>query len=503
VKRVLVISYAFPPWACAGVHRPLRFVKNLPQHGWMPIVLTSSGDLDAEQDEGLCDEIPPGVEIHGARGANPHGWMMAAVQALRSRMPDPAPPSAPEDGRGAGSPPSSPTPSGFARVIRRLKDLGLAALSTPDRRLFWVLPAVAAGARILRRRPADAILVTTPPHSIQLAGLVLSAMFRIPWVADFRDAWLDNPHLRIRQRTPFRRLVESVLEGFVVSRADRVLLVSPFWRELLIARHPKRADRIRLLPNGYDGDAFARAPRADANGVFTLAHFGSLYYGRKAEEVLQGVRLWIDRAGDGEATKMRLFLAGSKIPALAQRVAELGLDRHVELHDLIPHDEAVRRMLGSSALLLVSDFAPSSEGMVPCKLFEYLASGRPVLAVAPEGDATRLVRKARAGVVVTTPDPAEIAKGIEEIRALASESWVAPDPEVVAAYEGRRLTGDLARILDELAVEMPAIVPTSFARDRRRPVILPRGGPSRSRPPGAARVPGRRGGRKVVPVNGG
>ncbi|MBN1417176.1 MAG: glycosyltransferase [Planctomycetes bacterium] len=447
MKRVLVISYAFPPWACAGVHRPLRFVKNLPHHGWTPVILTARGNLDAARDERLYGEIPPGVDICSAWGVNPHGWIMSALDFLRGRRERPPEASGPRKPAGAGAPVAASPPGPF----RRLKDMGLAAFSTPDRRLFWVPSAVAAGARLLRRHPVDAILVTTPPHSVQFVGFALSAMFRIPWVADLRDAWVDNPHLLLRRRTRIRLRVESAMEAFVVSRADRVLMVSPFWRDRLAARYPERSDGIRLLPNGYDRDTFAHSADIAANGAFTLAHLGSLYYGRKAEEVLQGVRLWIDRAGGGEAANLRLFLAGSKIPSLAPRVAALGLDRHVELHDLLPHGEAVQRMRQSSALLLVSDFAPGSEGMVPCKLFEYLASGRPVLAIAPEGDATRLVREARAGVVVTDPDPAAIAEGIERVRLAANAGWVPPDPDLVASYEGRRLTGDLARILDEVA----------------------------------------------------
>lgn len=431
----------------AGVYRPLRFAKYLPECGWEPVVLTIAPGAIRVRDERLLDGIPPSVRVFRTRTIDPYLRLQDLL--MRRRGTDAEGPSGSASGGALLGPARERCPL-HVRLARRAKDFMFSALSTPDHMTFWLPFAIAQGARIMRRMSIDAILTTTPPHSSQVIGLALARRFRRPWVVDFRDPWIDNSSWRVLRRTRVRERLETTLESLVVRSADRVLSVSPFYRDLLASRHPEADSRIRVLTNGFDPDDFPTGVSRDATGDFVLSYLGSLYLFQRADPFLSGLRRWLDLRRDREGAPVRVLFAGRGVHSIARRIAELDLGRHVALRDLMPHREATLQMLRSHALLLIVGSVQGSEGILTSKLYEYLASRRPILAIAPEGDAARLVREAGAGRVVTDPSPEEIARGLEDVHRMAMAADFAPDPEVVCRYDGRRLAGDLARGLDEV-----------------------------------------------------
>jgi len=228
-------------------------------------------------------------------------------------------------------------------------------------------------------------------------------------------------------------------------------VVSNTYFDRLVDRHPTAAKKCLVLPNGFDPADFAEAAPSPPAGPFTFAYLGSLYLFQRAEPFLDGLRLWATEHRDLKDGGIRVLFAGKGTSEIAPHVAAMGLESVVEIRKLLPHREAIRLMTQSHALLLIIGFCGDSGGILTAKLFEYLASGRPILAVVPEGEAARVVREARAGCVVADPSPRAIADGIEAVRTIVQQGTFAPRQEFIARFDGRRLTGDLARILDEIA----------------------------------------------------
>jgi glycosyltransferase involved in cell wall biosynthesis len=407
-----MVAYYYPPLGGIGVHRTLKFSKYLPEYHWEPVVLTIRPGKGLLMDPSLEQEIPAEAQIFRTPSLSLPLWLPWRVRNFISRW-----------------------------------------IFVVDEQLGWLPYAVRAGRRILQASPCQVIYTSSSPYTDHLIGYRLKKRLGVPWVADFRDPWVGNFAIRIPTR--FHRYLVSVLERRIVHLADRVLVVNEPTRGAFLQRYPGlEKDKFQAIPNGYDADDFeALSPLNPLADQFLLVYSGSFYGERRTPrfffEALQNL---IGSSAIPEQA-IRVRLVGNAGKATLQMIESMGLSGVVEMSGFLPHREAIAQLLAADALLLVVGAGMSSESVLPGKIYEYLASGKPILGLVPPGVSADLIREAGAGVVVDPQDVQGIAAQILNLY----ERWkkgtlnVQSDPQVVERFSRRSLTSQLADVLDHVA----------------------------------------------------
>jgi glycosyltransferase involved in cell wall biosynthesis len=412
VKQVLMVAALYPPAAGGGVYRTLGFVRHLGAHGFRPVVLTGTGEGAWVTDPELSPGPDP-VEVVRVGGA-----------ALT---------------RGRG---------GSAR--RSLWQMGLGWLATrllvPDTYVGWLKPAVRAGLERLGRGDVQALYSTSPPDTDHLVALELRRATGLPWVADFRDPWIG---LGYREPlTPWHRAAHLSRLRSVLRGADAVVASTEGTRGWLARMAGPEAPprRLEVIPNGYEEEEWRDVvPRRFDH--FTVLHAGRLSSDRTLEPFLDGLQAFIAREPSRRA-RTRVLLLGPHDVSEAHRVARRALADVVRFEGQRPHRETLQMEAGAHALLLLKHRSERFRELIPGKLYEYLAAGRPVLAVVPEGPAAELVRGMGCGWVVPPDSPSRVADALES--AWRGEAPPRHAPADREAYTRRNLAARLARILEEL-----------------------------------------------------
>jgi glycosyltransferase involved in cell wall biosynthesis len=419
VKRLLLISYYFPPLGGSGVYRALRLAKYLPRHGWAVTVLCARERVRALKDPSLLGEVPAGVRVARARSVEPRTPLIA----LR-RM-------------------------GLPGLVRRIEPW----LLVPDDHRGWVPFATARGRRVLRELRHDAVVSTAGPYSAHLVGLALRRRTGTPWVADFRDEWTTNPYLRDRYPTRWHRSWNRRLERRVLRAADRVTCVSAPWLESIRSVAPGLDDAtFAVLPNGYDGEHFT-GEDPPLPERFRVLYAGTFYGHRSPEPFLEGARRAVE-SGRVPREDLEIVFLGHGSAGCAEAPGLQGVLRAVEHR---PYFESLEWMRDAALLLLV---VPPEGGIGnhTGKLFPYLAARRPILALAPADNvAADLVRGTRSGVVAPPDDPDAIA-GALAVRYSAwrrGEGLPDQDREAIGRFAADRQAADWVSLLDGLIGSEP------------------------------------------------
>lgn len=300
----------------------------------------------------------------------------------------------------------------------------------PDRYVTWVPQAIAAGLAWLRRHPEALLVSEGPSHATHLVALGLKRLTGRPWLADFADPWVGNPFLP-RRTVPVaaleRRLEQAVLRG-----ADAIVTASPACVAHLADVSGKP---VTVVENGFDGDALPPPPAGgtEAKETLLLRHVGTLYGSRTLTPLLAALA-----SQDGDGRPVRLEQVGGDPPG----------DGRCHWLPAVPYAEAQALVRQSEVLVLI----PGASYALPTKLYEYAASGRPILNLGdPDGEAARWIAAHEAGVTLAPDDPAAIARQVTAWRQVTRVPGTGLDPRALAAYERHHLTGLLAAQLDALA----------------------------------------------------
>ncbi|HNQ34936.1 MAG TPA: glycosyltransferase [bacterium] len=356
MKKVLIITYHFPPARNVGSLRPAGLARHLPEFGWEPVVLTS---------------FRPGPPAAGLQ-------VLETWPAPGERI----------DRSGLIRLPAAARPSYSRRLAAGLTGL----VAFPDNKAGWSLYAADAARPWLADASVSALISTSSPATCHLAAAALKREFpRVRWVADFRDLWTQN-HYYARPRL-VRRL-EAKLEARTLSRADCLTTVSGPLAERLAGRY---SNPVAVIENGFNP-----AELAPAGGLldekFTITYTGSLYGARRDPSLLLEVLAGLAASGRIEAGRVEVNFYGRPEMSLASAAGRLGLSGLVRQHGPVPRREAVARQRSSQVLLLLNWDDPAETGVYTAKLFEYLAAGRPVLALGGSGGVVRdLLERTGAG----------------------------------------------------------------------------------------------------------
>ena len=456
LKRLLIITYYWPPTGGSGVQRWVKFSKYLPEFGWQPVVYTPENPEQLARDESLLKDIPACAEVIKTHITEPY--------ELYRRL----------TGGKAGQE-VNPVNAQQKTWKQRLSLWIRGNCFIPDPRVGWVRPSVRFLKKYLREHPVDAVVTTGPPQSVHLIGLRLKKELGLRWIADFRDPWTEMfyyKHLGLSAAADrrHRRLEQAVLDG-----ADKIISVSP---PVAADFQAKTKTPVVLITNGFDEDDFRNShsgldpespagstgeSQASAPGVRVLPDqkkWSGKYPDTPAPQrqrteirlVHTGLfaadgnplNLWDALAERCEAdpdfrARLQIRLAGKVDAAVTDAIRARGLgDNLVEL-GYLPHDETVREQRAAGILLLPLRREPEYAKVLPGKIFEYLAARRPVLGIGQEdGAAASVLRDAAAGEMFDWDKKEEL---------LAFLDAEHPQTADIEKYTRRALTERLAEVL--------------------------------------------------------
>ena len=435
MKRVLILSYHFPPDAEVGSRRPLALARYLSEAGWTPTVLTVKWPDEVELDPATLDEVPAGVrvvrtfaiEIPRLARRFKKFWVKGEDGASS--------PGVKEQNYSGGA--------GFFRNL--LYDW----VYLPDKRIGWIPFALRAALKLHGVEHYDVILTTSPPHSVHLTGLLFKALRpSVPWVVDFRDLWTQNV-LHSRTDVPARFALELALEDRVVVHAERVVATTEQSRKFLMDRFSLPEEKVVAIPNGYEPWLAESARRHGPNGRFQVAVTGRVYPGT-AEPLLRGVDLAL-RLEPSLSSKLEVvFMGHLDDPALDRMPANLR--RFVTVRPFAGKRTAAAIQAESSLLVCPIPERPYASGWLPYRLIEYVSRGRPVLVIGPPGEAWTLARRSKTGAAVEPDNVAGIAETVLAAfrRYQGGKTEVTPDPRVLADWDVRNRVKQYASLLDDV-----------------------------------------------------
>jgi glycosyltransferase involved in cell wall biosynthesis len=421
--KVLIITYYWPPSGGAGVQRWLKFTKYLPSSGWLPVILTIDPAYAAypSKDESLYGEVPLDVEVYRTRAVN----YFSFYNRDQSKIP--------HAGFASGSGKGSKNLIG--RFIR-------GNFFIPDPRRGWNRYAYHMAIRLIISQNISHIITTSPPHSTQLIGLRLKHRFpHIKWVADMRDPWTDIYYYEMFKPSLPARLVDRKMERHVLARADRIITVGHTLASLLSGKGENISGKMNILPNGFDEEDFEGISPI-APDIFTITYVGTLSPAYPVEGFIEAVHL-LSAGGLPVALKFVGTVPGS----IRLMLNDERMYYRSEFIEYCEHPEAIRHMMGSSLLLIIIPDHSSSRSILTGKIFEYMATEKPVLLLGPhDGDAAQLLVKCGYQGIFGYKD----VEGIRDFILKVAEGRTVKRSGHHLEYSRRALTVKLGEILDKI-----------------------------------------------------
>lgn len=442
MKKALMIAYYFPPLSGVAAHRVFKFAKYLPRFGWQPIVLSVKKGVDVATEPSLLKDIPSEIRIYRTSCLDFTKFRYAVYGKMKPQT------SQFEEESGTNERRHS-----IFFVLRWLYHVLEKNVLVPDEKIGWVPFALYRSMQIVRREDIDLIYTTGSPFSAHLLGLALKMLTGRPLVVDFRDPWTGNIFSPSRNRV--RETIEATMERRVLWMADRVIATTPVLTRTLRGKSVGcKPEKFITVTNGYDPEDFHEMTGV-TDGKFVISHTGSFYGRRTPLHFLQAVReLVTERKELRNVFQIHFF--GHFGERNEQYLGEFGLQDIVHLKGHVSHQVSIRNLMQSHVLLLIIH----SRGYdnIPGKTFEYIRSGRPILALVPDGVTADVIRNTKTGVVIPPDDIGRVKEWIMRFYEGHKRNRPAlqPDQNEIDKYNVERLSEKLSLIfqscLDEIKI---------------------------------------------------
>ncbi|OBX23998.1 MULTISPECIES: glycosyltransferase family 4 protein [Bizionia] len=389
-KKVLIVTYYWPPAGGPGVQRWLKFVKYLPDFNIEPIVYIPENPNYPIVDNSLLSEIPDSVTIIKQPISEP--YKLAGLFSKKKTKTI-----------SKGIITNDDKQTALEQILLFIRG----NFFIPDARKSWVKPSVAYLSSYIKTQEIDTIITTGPPHSLHLIGLELKKKLNLNWLADFRDPWTTIGYHKQLKLTKSAENKHKQLEQDVLRSADRIIVTSYVTK----AEFKEKTNKpISVITNGYDANHITK-PELDSQ--FTLAHIGSLLSKRNPEILWQALSdLIVEKPSF--ATDFKLNLVGFVSEDVLQSMDSYDLSDYINEVGYVSHEEAVRFQKKSQVLLLIEIDSPDTRCIIPGKLFEYMVSERPTIAIGPEGsDVATILKETNTGSYFKYDDYNALKKQIE------------------------------------------------------------------------------------------
>jgi glycosyltransferase involved in cell wall biosynthesis len=427
MKKVLIVTYYWPPAGGPGVQRWLKFVKYLPENGIEPIVYTPENPHYPLKDTSLEDEIPSEIKVLKNAIFEPY-----AVAGMLSKKDT--------EKISSGIIPKEQKQGFLQKFMLFIRG----NFFIPDARKFWIKPSVKYLTSYLKEHKIDTIITTGPPHSVHLIGLELKKTLGVKWLADFRDPWTQIGYHSKLKLLPASRKKHEELEKAVLQSADKIITTS-FTTKAEFLSKTKRP--VEVITNGYDVEKVENLPMDEK---FSISHIGSLLSGRNPENLWQAISELIAENEDF-ARDFQLKLVGAVGDPVLESIQKWHLEEWLVLKNYVSHSEALQLQRSSQLLLLIEIDSEETKGIIPGKLFEYMVSERPILAVGPvDADIEKIIRETNTGSYFLYPQKAEIKTYILEKYELYKKGELRSYPIGLQQYSRSALAKRLANLIKQL-----------------------------------------------------
>jgi len=422
MKKVLFIVYYFPPMGGSGVQRPLKFVKYLPQFGWQPVVIAPEPGAYHTFDESLQNELDDlKVDVHRVAAKTPFHLLGNKSREI------------------------SFIPEKIASLLRQVSSF----FWLPDNKTGWINPAVTKAEELWANERFDLIFSTAAPYSNHLIAAALGQKYNVPVVMDFRDEWLES-HL-ITYPTRSHRTRMANIERECLSHADLLTVVSQPMKESFERRLPKPIP-VEVLTHGYDPDDFADINKngSDLSGSnkFRILYSGMLYGENDPRNFFKTVAELLSEKPEYK-DKISLIFQGGLDSQYQKVVDEYGLTPIVQDLGYLPHKQAVENLYSADLLWLLLAFKHKSQSVTVGKLFEYMATGKPILGILKDGAMTNILKDYGAGFLAKPDDIASIKEALLKLIRLWEQSKLpSGSKSVIQQYNRKNITEKLAALFD-------------------------------------------------------
>lgn len=431
MKKVLIITYYWPPSGGSGVQRWLKFAKYLPQYGWEPVIYTPENPEANAVDPALLKDVRPDITVLKTKITEPYGIYKALSGAKGGR-------SARESGKDqtekASASPIKANLIGSAdnSFKHRLSLFIRGNFFIPDPRFLWIRPSVKYLIRYLKTHPVEAIVSTGPPHSMHLIAQRVSQQTGIKWIADFRDPWTEMFFFKHLKLSRYALARHRILEQKVLDSAHEILVVSEKMRQDFAKR---TGTPVKVITNGFDPDDFtppAGSPPERGGTpmhLFTLTHTG-IFVDNGNPHYLWEV-LGEKAAAEPEFKKtLQIRLMGQVDTSVLSGIEKAGLNSCLIDMGYVAHTEVTRWQQQASVLLLPLRKEPEAAAILTGKFFEYLAAGGPILAFGPvTGDLAKALQETESGVMVDFEDKAGTRREIDRLYGAFMQQKTVPAPD--------------------------------------------------------------------------
>lgn len=426
-RKVLIITYYWPPSGGAGVQRWLKFVKYLPQELIMPFVLTVDPQYASYPvlDNSLAQDVPPGTQVFRTKSREPYSWYRKVNQTSDIPM------------------------GGFANdghpgLLKKVSRFIRGNFFIPDPRKGWNKFAIEKAVQIIESEKIHTVITTSPPHSTQLIGLELKKKYpHIKWIADLRDPWTDIYYYHSLFPTRWARALDARYEREVLNTASAIIVVSNELKKSFLSKSIIPYERINVLPNGFDSEDFpSTTPPLPGEPVITFV--GTITDDYPVSGFLDALLILRQKK-----MILKARFVGKQSASIRQEAFNKGLSEQVVFLDYVEHSKAVEFMRSSTVLLLAIPDVSNNKAIITGKIFEYLATRRPILCLGPvDGDAAKILSECQAGVTCEYYDPQSMVSFLTPLLSDTKERRKKPwKPGSVDQYSRSALTKKLATLV--------------------------------------------------------
>lgn len=423
MKKLLIIAYAFPPVGGAGCQRPVKFVKYLHQFGWIPLVLTVEKPSVPLIDESLLSDIPFGTKIFRAPSLEPS---YSAKKALAGEQP------------GAWN---------FKAFLKKIAS----SVMLPDIHILWWPGLICELWRVLRTEKPACLFVTAPPFSSFIPVVIVGKLFRLPVIIDFRDEWsFSRQQWENARKSSLAFRIDRLLERFVLTLCTDFTTVSASYVTTLHELYPTACKgKGKVITNGYDEEDFLDVAHVASSGdLITIVYAGTVWNGNSLENFALALKRLTTEQPE-LAGKLRVKIFGRVVDQHRQYLDDPGLAGIITLYGYVDHSCVIHEMCSADLLLLAVSDLPGAEKIIVGKVFEYMASGKHIFAVVPQGETRNILQENYNKLTIVNSD------ALEDIH--SGLLWILSNREAVlnvihsdiSQFSRRELTEKLANVLEK------------------------------------------------------
>ncbi|MUU77320.1 glycosyltransferase [Winogradskyella sp. HL2-2] len=425
-KKVLIITYYWPPAGGPGVQRWLKFVKYLPDFEIEPIVYCPKNPNYPILDDSLVNEIPENITILKQPINEPYGLASLFSKGKSKTI-------------SSGVIPKAKKQS----IVEKTMLFVRGNFFIPDARKNWIKPSVDFLSQYIKKQKIDNIITTGPPHSLHLIGLQLKAKLDLKWFADFRDPWTTIGYHKDLKLTASSKAKHLALEHNVLNSADQIIVTSHHTKKEF---QTKTKQPITVITNGYDGHN-NRIEGKDEK--FTLSHIGSLLSQRNPLVLWETLSELIKENKDFSEA-FRLQLIGVVSDDVIESINQFGLKNHLDVVGYVSHDEAIKFQMKSQLLLLIEIDSEDTKAIIAGKVFEYLIAETPILALGPkDADVEKIITSTNTGTYFNYTQKAELKSQLLTYFEAFQNKTLIVNPIGLQPYSRKALTEKLSQLIKD------------------------------------------------------